>query len=121
MHRHELSDTQWERIKELFPARKKRGRPPAEPRQMVNGALWILRTGAPWRDLPERFGPSSTVHGWFNCWSADGTWDKIAQHLLAELDRDGKIDWRLFSIDGSVIRASRAAAGARKKRGAPSR
>jgi transposase len=121
MHRHELSDAQWERIKDLFPVAKSRGRPPADPRQMVNAALWILRTGAPWRDLPERFGPWETAYGWFNQWSANGTWDRLLSRLQAEMDRAGRIDWELFCIDGSSVRASRAAAGARKKRKAPSR
>jgi transposase len=57
MHRHEWSDPEWERIKDWFPVVKGPGRPPADRRLMVNAALWIARTGAPWRDLPERFGP----------------------------------------------------------------
>jgi transposase len=121
MHRHEVSDEQWERIKELFPTPKKRGRPPADARRMLNGTLWILRTGAPWRDLPERFGSWETVYGWFNLWCRDGTWDRVLGRLLAEMDREQRIDWNLFCIDGSSIRASRAAAGARKKRDRTSR
>lgn len=121
MHRHEVSDVQWEHIKGLLPAPKKRGRRPADARQMFNGALWILRTGAPWRDLPERFGPWETVYTRFNLWCRDGTWDRVLKSLLAQMDREQRIDWELFCIDGSSIRASRAAAGARKKTGRTSR
>jgi transposase len=115
MHRHELSDSQWERIESAFAVPKKRGRKPANARQMVNAALWILRTGAPWRDLPERFGPWETAYTWFNRWSKDGTWNRVSTRLQTEMEREQRIDWKLFSIDGTVIRASRASAGARKK------
>lgn len=78
-------------------------------------------TGAPWRDLPERFGPLQTVHGWFTTWCRDGTLDRIVSRLQARLDVQGMIDGELFCIDGTVVRASRAAAGARKKKGPESR
>jgi transposase len=121
MRRHELSDAQWELIKDLLPAPKGRGRKPADPRVMLNGMLWVLRTGAPWRDLPERFGPWQTVYGRFNAWSQDGTFDRIVNRLQMEWDGADGIDWDLFCIDGSTVRASRAAAGAAKKRGSLSR
>jgi transposase len=82
---------------------------------MLNGVLWILRTGAPWRDLPERYGPWQTVYEYFNAWRADGTYDRILEALQIRLDREGKIEWDLFCIDGTAVRASRAAAGASKK------
>jgi len=82
---------------------------------MLNGILWILRTGAPWRDLPERYGPWQTVYEYFNTWRANGTYDRILEALQIRLDREGKIEWDLFSIDGSSVRAARAAAGASKK------
>ena len=121
MRRHELTDEEWEQIEDLLPKRKPRGRPPADFRTVLNGVFWILRTGAPWRDLPERYGPFQTVHGWFTQWSHDGTFDRIISRLQARLDAEGKIDWDLFCIDGSVVRASRAAAGARKKTALASR
>jgi transposase len=74
-----------------------------------------LHTGAPWRDLPERFGPWKTVFHRFNSWRKDGTWVRIVTSLLDELDDKGLIDHDLWCIDGTVIRASRAAAGAKKK------
>jgi len=121
MRRHEVSDQQWELLKELLPARKRPGRPPADARKVLNGMLWILNTGAPWRDLPERYGPWRTVYDRFNLWSRDGTLDRMLAQLQLRLDAKGLIDWDLFCIDGSVVRASRAAAGARKKTGPASR
>jgi transposase len=121
MHRYELSDPQWTRIAALFPDPTRHGQP-GRPRQnehrtIVNGILWILHTGAPWRDLPERYGPWQTVFDYFNAWRQDGTWNRVVTSLLDELDDQGLIDHDLWCIDGSVIRASRAAAGAKKKGG----
>jgi transposase len=123
MRRYELSDQQWARISSLFRQRTrigKVGRPPNDHCRIVNGILWILHTGAPWRDLPERYGPWQTVFTRFNGWRRDGTWARIATSLLDELDDKGEIDHDLWCIDGSVILASRAAAGG-EKRGSGSR
>src|SRR5207302_8601730 len=84
------------------------GHPFSDPRPIVNGILWILHTGAPWRDLPDRYGPWETVFASFNHWREDGTWVRIATLLLDELDDRGQIDHDLWCIDGTVIRASRA-------------
>jgi len=116
MNRHELTDEQWDILHPILPPGKaKTGRPPSDPRQMLNGILWILRTGAPWRDLPERLGPWQTVYDHFRQWRREGVYDRILQALQIRLDRDGQIDWDLWCIDGSSVRASRAAAGATKK------
>src|SRR4051812_33886931 len=118
MHRYELSDLQWARIAPLFPHPThpgKPGRPGHDQRPIVNGILWILHTGAPWRDLPERYGPWQTVFDHFTAWRQYGTWNRVVTSLLDELDDQGLIDHDLWCIDGSVIRASRAAAGAKKK------
>lgn len=115
-HRHEVDDEQWNLIGPLLCTKPaKRGRPRRDAREMLNGVLWILRTGAPWRDIPERYGPWQTVYEYFNTWRAHGTYDRILEVLQIRLDRDGNIDWDLFCIDGSNVRASRAAAGASKK------
>lgn len=114
--RHELTDEQWEIVKPLVeepPAPT--GRPPREGREMLNAILWILRTGAPWRDLPERFGPWQTAYDYFSGWRSQGTFDRILEALQIRLDREGKIDWDLWCIDGTNVRAARAAAGASKK------
>ena len=116
MKRHELTEEQWHAIQPILPPRTATtGRPPSDPRVMLNGIFWILRTGAPWRDLPERLGPWQTVYDHFSRWRADGTYDRILKTLQIRLDRDGKIDWDLWCIDGSSVRASRASAGADKK------
>ena len=73
VRRHELSDEQWEQIEALFPAGGGPGRPWHEHRKYVNGMFWILRTGAPWRDLPERYGKWRSVHARFDRWRKDGT------------------------------------------------
>ena len=116
MKRHEVTDEQWEVIQPILPKRTaKTGRPPSDPRLMLNGILWILRTGSPWRDLPERFGPWQTVYDHFAKWRALGAYDRILEALHIRLDADATIDWDLWCIDGSSVRASRAAAGASKK------
>jgi transposase len=122
MRRYELSDRQWARLAPLLSGRSqpgKAGRPPADLRAILNGILWVLHTGAPWRDLPERYGPCKTVFARFNRWRRDGTWTRLATALLDELDDKGLIDHDLWCIDGTVIRASRAAAGAGKKNSPP--
>jgi len=122
MKRHEVTDEQWEVIQPILPKRTaKTGRPPSDPRLMLNGILWILRTGSPWRDLPERFGPWQTVYDHFAKWRALGAYDRILEALHIRLDADGAIDWDLWCIDGSSVRASRAAAGASKKAAAVTR
>lgn len=114
--RHALTDEQWAVVEPLIPMSKaKTGRPPKDPRVMLDGILWILATGSPWRDLPERFGPWSTVHDHFSKWRAAGVFAAIIEALQVKLDDKGLIDWELWCVDGAVVRASRAAAGAEKK------
>lgn len=116
MRRHQLTDEQWNVVEPLVVRRRARtGRPPADPREMLDGIFWILRTGAPWRDLPERFGPWQTVYDYFSAWRRGGVFGRILEALQVRLDRDGRIDWDLWCIDGSSVRAARCAAGADKK------
>ena len=118
MNRYELADEQWEQVKHIFPTRRiKCGRLSHEPRQVLNAIFWILRSGAPWRDLPERYGPWQTIYHRFNEWRKDGSFDRLLETLQIRLDREGHIDWDLWCIDGSSVRASRAAAGAGQKGG----
>lgn len=115
MARHGLTDDEWECIAHLFPARKKTGRPPRDRRTIINGIFWILRTGSPWRDLPEEFGPWATVWDLFDCWNSDGTLDEILNSLRAAHIAAGAIDDELWCIDGTIVRAARCAAGGGKK------
>ncbi|MFF8775240.1 IS5 family transposase [Kitasatospora sp. NPDC015120] len=112
--RGELTDAAWERIEPLLPQVDGRGRPWRDHRQVVNGVLWRLRTGAPWRDLPERYGPWQTVYERFARWEADGTWAKLLEHVQVRDDAVGRVKWTL-SIDSTINRAHQHAAGARKK------
>jgi transposase len=80
---------------------------------VLNGILWKLRTGAPWRDLPERYGPWKTAHERLRLWTADGTWDKILAEVIVRDDAVGELEW-VISVDSSVVGAHQHAAGARK-------
>jgi transposase len=113
--RHELTDEQWERIKPLLPPQKPPiGRPAKDHRLIINGILWILKTGAPWRDLPERYGSWRTVYSRFYRWSKNGIWERIFSALQQRIDAEGGMDWDLHLVDGTVVRAHRHAAGAKR-------
>jgi transposase len=120
MRRHELTDGEWRLVEPLLP-RQARGGRWNDHRTTLSGMLWVLRTGAPWRDLPERFGRWQSVYDRFNKWRRDGTFDRIAKALRIRLDRQGKIDWDLWCIDGTSVRAARSAAGASKESAPASR
>jgi transposase len=81
---------------------------------MIDGMLWILHTGAPWRDLPERFGPWKTVYERFRRWTREGLWDKILDRMKEGKPDCPVVDWTLVCVDGSLARAHRHAAGASK-------
>jgi transposase len=115
MKRHAMSDEQWAALESLLPVNTGRGRRWTDHRRVIDGILWVLNTGAAWRDMPERFGPWQTIYHRFNTWTKDGTWQRISQALLAKLHRQRQIEWDLVAIDATHIRASHAAAGARKK------
>ena len=117
MRRHELTDEQWGRLRPLLPPEKPGiGRPNLDHRVVLNGILWRLKTGAPWRDLPERYGSWRTVYSRFRRWRLAGVWGKILAEVQAEEDARGNLDWRIHFVDGTVVRAHQHAAGA--KRGA---
>lgn len=114
--RHALTDEQWRSVEVHLPRSKARtGRPASDRRLMLDGIFWILGTGAPWRDLPERFGPWQTVYDHFRNWRRQGVFAKVIDALQVKLDNRGLIDWELWCVDGASVRATRAAAGADKK------
>ena len=120
-YRFDLTDAQWQKIQGFFPDRYHhggRGHPWKDHRPLVNGILWHLHTGAPWPDTPERYGPWQTAYDRFRKWCRTGLWDKILRHLQARLMNGEEIDWELFCIDGSAIRAHQSAAGAGGKKSA---
>src|SRR5512133_698067 len=90
MGRGDLTNEQWARLERLLPTGKKSGRPPTwRKRQLIDGIRWRTRTGAPWRDLPARYGPWQTVYGLFRRWQRDGTWQQILSHQHAAGARKG--------------------------------
>jgi transposase len=112
--RFELTDEQWAVIAPLLPPeRGRKARPARNNRRMVNALLWVLRTGAPWRDLPAHYPPWKSVHTRFSRWSKQGIWQRALAELTKNADAEG------FLIDGTVVRAHQDAHGARK--GGPSR
>jgi transposase len=114
MRRGELTDEQWEKLSPLLPPQKPRtGHPAKDHRLIVNGILWILRTGAPWRDLPERYGPWQTVASRFYRWQRAGIWHRILLQLQQQADGEGHVDWHIHSVDATIIRAHQHAAGAK--------
>ena len=115
MRRLDVTDEQWRRLEPLLPPEKPRtGRPNHHHRRVVSGMLWIHRTGAPWRDLPERYGPVGTVSSRFDRWCRAGVWDRILSALQAEADARGAIDGDLPFVDATIVRAHQHAAGARR-------
>ena len=99
-----LTDAQWALLEPLLPSSKgKQSRPFRDHRQVLEGIMFRLRTGCPWRDLPERFGPWQTVWKRHARFSKDGTWDQIMAALLVTADQAGHVDWQL-SIDSTVAR-----------------
>jgi len=110
--RHELSDAEWERLRPLLP-RHTSGKPRKDDRLVLNGILWKLATGVPWRDLPERYGPWQSVYTRFRRWTVAGVWDQIFAAVQRHADAAGQLDWTVHFVDGTVIRAHQHAAGAK--------
>ena len=117
MARYDVPDEAWALISTLLPPERNRvsgGRPYLEHRPVMNGIFWVLCSGAPWRDLPERYGNWKTIYNRFNRWSKSGVINSIFNKLLQILDENELIDWDAIALDGSNIRALKAAAGAKK-------
>ena len=115
MHRGDLTNDEWQRLEPLLPPQKPTtGRPAADHRRIINGMLWIARTGAPWRDLPERYGAVGTVSSRFYRWRQAGIWDRILAALQQQADAAGQLDWTMHFVDGTSVRAHQHAAGAKK-------
>jgi transposase len=107
----ELTNEQWKRIEPNIlssaPAEDPRGRPARNPRQVLDGIMWIMRTRAPWKDLPQRYPPYQTCHRRFQQWVKQGVFRRIAQELVEDLNERGKIDIREAFIDGSFAPAKK--------------
>jgi len=113
--RYELTDEQWEQLKDRLPAERKPqgGRPAKNNRQRVNAMLWMVRSGAPWRDLPDYYGPWQSVYTRFRRWEKSGIFDQMLKTLAAHPDSESMM------IDATIIRVHQHGAGA--KGGSPSK
>ena len=110
MTRKLLRDDQWRRIEQLLPGKRSDpGRTAADNRRFVEALLWIARTGAPWRDLPEEFGPWNSVYKRFSRWATNGVWHRVFEELAKDAD------FEELYLDSSIVRAHQHAAGAAKK------
>ena len=109
-NRFDLTDKEWKIIQPLLP-NKPRGVARVNDRRVLTGLFWVLRTGAPWEDMPARYGPRTTVYNRFNRWRKAGVWKKILRHLQADIEDT------LYMIDSSVMRVHQHGTGARKKGG----
>ena len=117
-----LSDKQWTRLEPLLPQKSSAGRPWKDNRAVLEGILWILKTGARWRDLPADFGLSpATCWRRLRQWDEDAVWLKVWRQFLAELDRRGQLDWSESFIDGSFAPAKNGATASAKPSAARAR
>lgn len=105
--RYELTDAEWERIKDMI-HHAKTGRPPKDDRMVINGMVWLARSGAAWADIPERYGPHQTIYSRFCKWRDDGTLLRIFQAFNADADYEN------LCIDSTSIKAHPQSAGAKK-------
>jgi transposase len=107
--RYELTDEQWEQLKDMLPAERKPqgGRLAKNNRQMVNAMLWVVRSGAPWRDLPEYYGPWQSVYTRFRRWEKLGLFDQMLKTIAANPDSES------IMIDATIIRVHQHGAGAK--------
>ena len=87
------------------------GRPAEDHRTIINGVLWILGTGSPWRALPDRYDSWKTVSSRFYRWTRAGSWDRVLADLQRQADADGRLDWTLHFVDGTVVRAHQRGRG----------
>ena len=112
--RRELNDEQWARLRPHLPPQKPpSGKPNRDHRTVVEGMLWRRRTGAPWRDLPARYGPWQTVYSRLRRWQRAGVWERALAALQVEGAAAGDLDWALHFLDGTTVRAHQHAAGAK--------
>ena len=114
----DLIDDQWKIVSAILPAdpmrADKRGRPWSEQRKVFNGILWVLRTGAPWKDLPPRYGPYQTAHRRFQNWVRSGVIENVLLALAAHLKEAGGLDLKECFVDGTFVPAKKGGAASGK-------
>jgi len=109
-----LTDEQWKKIEPLLPQSSGRGRPWAENRRVLEGILWVLKTGARWRDLPPEYPSPSTCWRRLQLWEEQEVWLDVWRQFLAELDARGRLDWNESFVDGSFAPAKKGARASAK-------
>jgi transposase len=121
--RYELSEEEWDKISPFLPKGKSgpglRGRPRTENRKVLNGLIWLLRSGAPWRDIPERYGPYTTIYTRFRELMACGSLLEIVSSLQLDFELAELLEDEEWEIDSTIIRAQVSAAGAPEKKRKP--
>ena len=105
---YELPNAAWDLVADIFNESRRSGRPRTDDRLMLNGVLWVLCSGAAWRDMPERFGPWSTVYQRIRHWCNRGAFDQMLKRLHIKLNEHGLIDLETWMIDSTAVRATRA-------------
>ena len=113
MHRYDLTEFEWRVIDPLLP-NKPRGVPRVDDRLVLNGIFWVLRSGSPWRDLPERYGPYTTCYNRFRRWAKAGVWDRVMDAITDAYGGDVRM------IDGTSVRVHHSAATLKKPPGSMS-
>lgn len=118
MARQEISDEVWSVMEPLMPIVSGRSRPWTDHRLAVEGMAWKYRTGAPWRDVPERFGNWNTIYKNFNRWSEQGVWARVLEKMQALPQQSGDLDW-VASIDSTIVRVHQHGATLPRDTGGP--
>lgn len=118
----DLTEEQWTVVEPLLPRPVKRadgkGRPRVDDRTILNGILWVMRTGAPWHDMPDRYPPYQTCHRRFQEWAKAGTFETILRRLVEDVKERGDLDLTECFIDGTFVMAKKGAQGWEKPSGA---
>ena len=114
IRRYELTDAEWDALSRYLPSTVTGGRPREDDRRVMNGIVWKIRSGAPWRDVPARYGWWKPIYTRFRRWALDGTFARMLAGAQADADAAGDIDW-LVSVDSTIVRAHQHAAGAAKR------
>jgi transposase len=113
IRRYELTDAEWDSLSRYLPSTVTGGRPREDDRRVLNGMVWKIRSGAPWRDVSARYGSWKSIYTRFRRWALNGTFTAMLAGAQADADAAGDIDW-LVSVDSSIVRAHQHAAGAKR-------
>jgi transposase len=116
-----LSDEQWAKLEPLLPKERSRGRPWADNRRVLEGILWVLKTGARWRDMPKEYPSASTCWRRLRQWEEQDLWLKIWRQFLSELDQQGRLDWSESFLDGSFAPAKKGGSASERPSAAKAR